>query len=198
MNETESTGAERGRVLLALARESLSEAFGAAAAEAPGGRRRDEPWPGWLREPGATFVTLHKQGALRGCVGTIHAHRPLGDDVRANARAAAFADTRFPPLAAAELPQVEIEVSLLSAPEPLPAAASQEEILRLLRPGIDGIILEHGEHGEHRSTFLPQVWEQLRDPAEFMAQLKRKAGLPAGFWSPDLKLWRYGVTLWEE
>lgn len=193
MSATETAGATgaaaaaaRGRVLLAIARDSLAEAFRLASA-----RRFDEPW---LHEPGATFVTLRLGGELRGCVGTIRAYRPLGEDVHANARAAAFGDSRFLPLPVAELSAVTLEVSLLSAPEPLPVK-SEREALASLRPGVDGLILELGEY---RSTFLPQVWEQLPERREFLVQLKRKAGLAPGHWSPDVKLWRYTVTKWEE
>ncbi len=178
---------ERGRILLALARDSLVEAFGLGVA-----RSFEAPW---LAEPGATFVTLRAGEELRGCVGSVRAYRPLGEDVRANARAAAFNDSRFPPLTAAELPAIAVEVSLLSAPEPLPPTATEEEALAQLRPEVDGLILEHGAY---RSTFLPQVWEQLPDRRHFLAHLKRKAGLPPGFWSPDLRLWRYTVAKWEE
>lgn len=178
---------ERGRILLALARDSLVEAFGLGVA-----RSFEAPW---LAEPGATFVTLRGGKELRGCVGTVRAYRPLGEDVRANARAAAFNDSRFPPLTAAELAGVAVEVSLLSAPEPLPPASTEEEALARLRPEVDGLILEYGGY---RSTFLPQVWEQLPRPRDFLAHLKRKAGLPPAFWSPDVLLWRYTVAQWEE
>lgn len=176
----------RGRLLLTIARESLFEAFGRAVSS-------PHPEP-WLDEPGATFVTLRLGGSLRGCVGSIRAYRPLRDDVRSNARAAAFSDTRFPPLARGELDAVELEISLLSEPEPL-EVTSEDEVFRALRPGVDGVILECGDC---RGTFLPQVWEQLPDPRDFLAQLKRKAGLPPGFWHDDLSLWRYTVTKWEE
>ena len=176
----------RGRVLLALARASLAEAFGLEAAS---GSR--EPW---LQEPGASFVTLRRAGELCGCVGSIHAYRPLGDDVWANARAAAFSDTRFPPLGRGELPVITVEVSVLSAPEPL-HAGSEREALALLRPGVDGVILECQDC---RGTFLPQVWEQLPDPRQFLGHLQRKAGLPPGAWHPATRLWRYTVVKWEE
>jgi AmmeMemoRadiSam system protein A len=178
---------ERGRVLLAIARQSLAESFKQPAQTAA-------PADPWLDEPGATFVTLRSDGLLRGCVGTLRAYRPLREDVRANARAAAFSDTRFPPLTRDELPEISLEVSLLSTPEPL-SVASEAEAVALLRPGIDGVILEYREN---RSTFLPQVWEQLPDPREFLAHLKHKAGLSPTFWQPELRLWRYGVTKWEE
>jgi AmmeMemoRadiSam system protein A len=177
---------ERGQILLAIARESLAAALGLGV-EAP----RDEPW---LREIGATFITLRARGDLRGCVGSVRAYRPLLDDVRSNARAAAFSDTRFPPVRAREYREISMEVSLLSPCE-LCEFTCEEEALAQLRPGIDGIIFEVGER---RSTFLPQVWEQLPDPWDFLAHLKRKAGLPPAFWDPGVKLWRYTVTKWVE
>jgi len=183
-------GTERGRVLLAIARQSLAEAFGLASGRA-GADAHPEPW---LAEPGATFVTLRRNGLLRGCVGTLRACRPLADDVRANARAAAFSDTRFPPLTRDEFAAVDLEISLLSTPEPV-SVASEAEAVAVLRPGIDGVILEYRDH---RSTFLPQVWEQLPDPRELLAHLKHKAGLSPTFWHPELRLWRYTVTKWEE
>jgi len=176
-----------GATLLRMARGSLAEALGVG----PAAKVENLPW---LREPGATFVTLRLRGSLRGCVGSIEARRPLGEDVRQNALAAAFQDPRFPPLEPRELPGITLEVSLLSPPEPLPAA-NEAEALRLLRPGIDGVVFEYGGH---RSTFLPQVWEQLPDPRDFLDHLRRKAGLPDGFWAPEVRLSRYGVQKWEE
>jgi AmmeMemoRadiSam system protein A len=188
-----AAGLERGRVLLALAREAIAAALDLL----PSAARRPAPELAapWLRAPGACFVTLTRQSRLRGCIGSVRARRPLVDDVRANARAAALSDPRFPPLTAGELPETRIEVSLLSAASPLPAA-SEDEALAALRPGIDGIILEIG--GESHATFLPQVWENLPSPRDFLAHLKQKAGLPPGFWSPDLRLHRYTVTKWTE
>jgi AmmeMemoRadiSam system protein A len=188
MTGTESPWtAERGRTLLRIARQSLSEALGFG--EGPGGW--DDPW---LREPGATFVTLRRWGNLRGCVGSIQAYRPLFDDIWRNARASAFHDSRFPPVEPHELREITMEVSLLSAPEPLPCTCEAEAI-RILRPGVDGVIFECEES---RSTFLPQVWEQLPDLREFLDHLRRKAGLPRGFWSPEVRISRYGVLKWEE
>jgi len=172
---------KRGRTLLRIARQSLSEALGFG--EAPSGY--DDPW---LREPGATFVTLRLRGDLRGCVGSIQAYRPLFDDVWRNARASAFHDTRFPPVEPGELGEISMEVSLLSAPEPVPCTC-EAEALRLLRPGVDGVIFECEEH---RSTFLPQV------PRDFLDHLRRKAGLGRGFWAPEVRISRYGVLKWEE
>ena len=127
---------ERGRTLLKIARASLAEALGF-------GKALDEYGDPWLREPGATFVTLRRRGELRGCVGSILAYRPLFEDVWRNARAAAFHDTRFPPVAPEELAEIRVELSLLSPPEPLPCAG-ETEALRLLRPGVDGVILSAG------------------------------------------------------
>jgi AmmeMemoRadiSam system protein A len=182
MPGTEVEGAE----LLAIARESIGETFGRGAPAV-----RTAPW---LARAAASFVTLTRQGALRGCVGSVHAYRSLLVDVRENAKAAAFHDTRFRPLAAVELDLVRIEVSLLSPPEPL-AAADEREALQRLRPHVDGVIFEAGRL---RSTFLPQVWEQLPDPRDFLAHLKAKAGLPPDFWSEQVRLLRYQVTKWVE
>ncbi len=148
-----------------------------------------EPHHPALRAPGATFVTLRLDGALRGCVGTLTATRPLGHDVRLQALCAAFRDPRFEPLRREEFEALEIEVSLLEPPLPL-AVANEAEARAALRPGIDGVILEW--RGQ-RATLLPQVWEQLPGPREFLAALKRKAGLPADFWARDLQLQRYRV-----
>lgn len=147
-----------------------------------------------LLAPGASFVTLTVDGRLRGCIGSLTAERPLGDDVAANAEAAAFRDPRFPPLTAGELPVVHIEVSVLSAPEELDCIDETEACARL-RPGIDGVILRTPGH---RATFLPQVWEKLPDPHTFLAQLRRKAGLSADYWGNDLRLSRYTVTAFHE
>ena len=172
---------ERGATLLAIAR---------AAIERPGESGIESRWrDAWLLQPGAAFVTLLLDGELRGCIGSIEAHRPLGEDVARNARAAAYRDPRFPPVTADEIPRLQVEVSVLSPREPLPAA-SERDALAQMRPGIDGICLDYGEM---RSTFLPQVWESLPEPGEFLGELKRKAGLPRTFWHPDLRLSRYTV-----
>jgi AmmeMemoRadiSam system protein A len=148
-----------------------------------------------LAEPGASFITLRKGELLRGCIGTLTAHRPLIEDVRQNALAAAFEDPRFPPLTAIELDQVNIEVSVLTKPDPLDYE-EPDELLRKLRPGIDGVIIERGWN---RATFLPQVWEQIPNPVEFLAHLCRKAWLPSDAWRrADLKVYTYQVEKFEE
>lgn len=180
----------RGEVLLRLARRSLEEALGCA----PGGEGLELAGGEWLRRPGATFVTLVLGGELRGCVGSVTVNRSVAEDVWENARAAAFRDIRFPPLTAAELRQVGIEVSLLSALVPL-EVAGETAARAALRPGVDGVLLAYGPH---RGIFLPQVWEQLTTPAAFLEGLKRKAGLPPDLWAPEVELWRFTVTKWRE
>jgi AmmeMemoRadiSam system protein B/AmmeMemoRadiSam system protein A len=170
-----------GAALLSRARNAIAQALDLPA--------QDEPHHPVLRCLGATFVTLRRAGELRGCVGTLSAQRQLADDVRRHALAAAFRDPRFDPLRVEEFAQLEIEVSLLDAARPL-AAGSEAEVHAALRPGVDGVLLEWRGRS---ATFLPQVWEQLPQPREFMAALKHKAGLPADFWAEDLKLSRYRV-----
>jgi len=179
-----------GRYLLASARFTIEEALGASS-HAP----QIPPSVDRLREAGAAFVTLTVRGALRGCIGSLIAHRPLLEDVRANALAAAFEDPRFPPLDASELPDLTIEVSVLSQPEPLDYE-DPKQLISLLRPKIDGVVIEHGRH---RATFLPQVWEQLPLPEEFLGHLCYKAGLPANAWRHgELRVLTYQVQKFEE
>jgi len=180
-------GSAMGTVLLGIARNSISAQLGLTG-------RQALPDEAWLRDKGACFVTLHKQGALRGCIGSLLAHRPLGEDVAANALSAAFHDPRFDPLTRDEFANIDIEVSMLSKPEAI-FPTDEAALMSMLRPGVDGLILEYGPH---RSTFLPQVWEQLPDPALFLAHLKEKGGLPADFWHPDMRVSRYSVQAYSE
>lgn len=143
--------------------------------------------PEKLREHRASFVTLQERGQLRGCIGALEAYQPLAQDVADHAFAAAFQDPRFPPLRPEELDALDIKISVLSPPEPLPAADTAS-LLRELRPGVDGLILHDGQY---KATFLPSVWEQLPDARDFIAALKRKAGLPPDYESPTMRAWRY-------
>lgn len=179
---------ERGAALLEAARRAIAEMLGIATPE-PAEAAAD------LRAPGSTFVTLTTGGRLRGCIGTLSFDRPLIDDVRANAIAAALRDPRFRPLDRAEYPDLRVEVSVLRAPRPLPAAATLEEAAALLRPGFDGVILERGLA---RGVFLPQVWDNLPEPRRFLRQLRLKAGLPEEGWEEGLRLWRFGVDKYRE
>ena len=170
----------RGPVLIAIAREAIGR-------EGPDGPME---WTHeWLRVPGASFVTLRLDGELRGCIGSVDARRILGDDVAANARAAAYRDPRFPPVTAGERERLGIEVSVLSPREPVPAA-SEDEAVALLRPGVDGVYFEYHDLA---ATFLPQVWSGIPEPLEFLGELRRKAGLPPRFWHSDVRLSRYTV-----
>ena len=144
-------------------------------------------YPAPLQEMRATFVTLQKEGQLRGCIGSLTPHRPLVVDVAYNAHAAAFSDPRFPPLAAHERTSLAIHISILSLPVPM-TFRSEADLLAQIRPGVDGLILE--DRGR-RGTFLPAVWESLPDPWEFWTQLKRKAGLSPTHWSDTLRVSRY-------
>ncbi len=176
----------KGRILLPIARASIAAVFGQVQEAAENAI--------WLQEQAACFVTLTQQDQLRGCIGTIEARQSLLEDVKHNAKAAAFKDTRFSPLADDEFDETEIEVSLLSAMQELDFSDEQEALLQL-QPGTDGVVFEYGHY---RSTFLPQVWEQLPDVDVFMAQLKHKAGLTPDFWADQVKLSRYTVSKWKE
>jgi AmmeMemoRadiSam system protein A len=176
-------GAEERRILLDLARSSIRH--GLADHRPQPVEPRD--YPAALREPRAAFVTLERDGQLRGCIGHLEACQTLVEDVAENAFSAAFRDPRFPPLRADELADLEVHISVLSPPEPLPVE-SESDLLRRLRPGIDGLILEDDGH---RGTFLPAVWESLPQPEQFLAHLKRKAGLPTEYWSDSVRVSRY-------
>jgi AmmeMemoRadiSam system protein A len=145
--------------------------------------------PPSLTAPGAVFVTLTRHGQLRGCVGSYLARRPLAEDVAYNAFAAAFRDTRFTPLGEEELVGLEIHLSLLTPLTRL-EVGSRDELLEVLRPGRDGVLLEDPPH---RATFLPQVWKSLPDPEAFLRELFLKAGLPPDHWSSTLIVHRYAV-----
>jgi AmmeMemoRadiSam system protein A len=137
--------------------------------------------------PGASFVTLKQQGRLRGCIGSLEARRALHDDVAANALAAALRDPRFPPLARHELPHTEVEISVLSAPA-IMSFESEQEFFEQLRPGVDGLILEHLGR---RATYLPSVWEQLPEAGLFVRELRRKAGIENSVALTALRVQRY-------
>jgi len=179
---------EKGRILLQLARSAIAEALGLSV---DGFSRSDADW---LEQQGACFVTLKINGELRGCIGSIEPHRSLREDVYTNAVNAALHDPRFPPLTMDEFARVHIEVSVLTPLQKM-EAGSEAEVLSRLVPGVDGVVFEYGMH---RATFLPQVWEQLPDPALFMAHLKQKAGLPAAFWHPDVLIYTYRVKKYAE
>lgn len=181
-----STDADLGIALLTVARNAIGARFDLPA--------RPVAALAALEAPGASFVTLTEDGALRGCIGSLEAYRCLRQDVAHNALAAAFNDPRFPPLAPGEFARVRVEVSRL-APAAALEAHDEAQVLARLRPGVDGVILEF--HGR-RATFLPQVWDSLPEPRRFLAQLKDKAGLAPDFWHPDLRVMTYRVDKWRE
>lgn len=179
---------DAGKILIPLAWAAIKGALGEEHTY-PSDR------PQWLLAPGASFVTLTEGRALRGCIGSLEARRPLIDDVRANAVSAAVQDPRFPPLDPLELEQVSLEVSVLSPSSPLDIG-DFAGAYGALRPGIDGVILEVG--ARHRATFLPQVWGELPHPADFLRHLWLKAGVEPGVWHSETRLHTYTVKAWRE
>lgn len=178
---------EFGRALPALARAAITAHLAGKPAPAI-------PGVPALKANGASFVTLTQDGELRGCIGSLRPQRPLGEDILRNAVAAASEDPRFPPLSADALARIRVEVSVLSEAEFLDFS-DEADLLRQLVPGEHGLILFSGCRG---TTFLPQVWEQLPEPADFLAALKRKAGLPPDRPAPNAMAARYTVAKWSE
>ncbi len=165
---------EEQTVLLTLARQGLE--LGVRGEPLP--PLNPNEIPARLLEPGATFVTLTKGGQLRGCIGTLEPYRPLADDAREHAVAAALNDYRFPRVQEDELSEIQIEISRLTSPQPV-EYDGPDNLLTKIKPGIDGLVVRDGMR---RATFLPQVWEKLPDPADFMNQLCRKMGGQPDLW----------------
>lgn len=174
---------EDRQTLLDIARRSIRQGLDQGRPLAVEADDYDVP----LRAVRASFVTLNLNGMLRGCIGHLEATQPLVEDVADNAFAAAFRDPRFPPLSEQEFAALELHLSVLTPAEPLPCD-SESDLLQKMRPYRDGLILSEGNH---RSTFLPSVWEQLPEPKEFLRHLKRKAGLADDHWSEELAVYRY-------
>lgn len=144
-------------------------------------------FPESLTKIAASFVTLQLHDELKGCIGHLKASQPLILDVASNAHSAAFEDRRFTPVTEEDLPDLDIEISILSPPTPI-QVDSETELVRLLKPGVDGLILKEKSR---QATFLPSVWDMMHSSTEFVEQLKRKAGLPKGYWSDNLQFERY-------
>ena len=176
----------RAAIVTGLARAAVASLFGAPPPAAPAGE-------GWLEERRACFVSLHRDGLLRGCIGTTEPRAALHEEVVRCAVAAASTDTRFPPVGPDELDELEIDVSVLS---PLRSIEADDEAaaLRAIRPGVDGLMLEVGGR---RAVFIPAVWEQLPEPAAFLSALRRKAGLPDE-WLPGTRLFRFTAEHYRE
>ena len=186
MNSTEQGGAlapAQRATLMDVARRSIEHglASGQPLVVTPSEYHRD------LKAVRASFVTLQKNGQLRGCIGHLEAVQPVVVDVAENAFAAAFRDPRFSPLTAAEWPDVDVHLSLLTTPERM-QFNDEADLIGQIRAGEDGLILQDGPN---RGTFLPSVWESLPNPVDFLIHLKRKAGLAANHWSDRVEVYRY-------
>ncbi len=167
---------KEGLALLRLARACIA---GKLKGKDPGDEEISNEFSSkFLKQKRGVFVTLHKNGELRGCIGNIEPVKTLVCGVRENALCAAFKDSRFAPVNVDELNLIDIEISILSKPEKM-VYKNSRELLQDLTPGVDGVIIEKNHH---RATFLPQVWEQLPKPEEFLAHLCMKAGLSANEW----------------
>ncbi len=184
-----------GQTLLALARHSIAMKLGLELKKPDGDELLRRLEQAVFREHCGTFVTLKKGGTLRGCIGALGASESLEAGIRRNAVNAAFQDPRFAPLSAAEYEQIEIEVSVLTVPQPLPYRGA-DDLCRKLKPHQHGVVLRQGHAS---ATFLPQVWEQLPTPEAFLSQLCLKAGLSASTWQREgLEILVYTVQHFEE
>lgn len=192
--QAEGLTEEQGEALLWLARETIARQLGIEAHEPEpeiAARLQDVE----LQQKRGTFVSLKAHGELRGCIGCLVATDAMVEEVKRNALHAAFDDSRFKPVEQEELRAIEMEISILTAPTPL-AYASAEELLRALRVGIDGVIILQGGRS---ATFLPQVWQQLPEPQDFLSHLCCKACLPGDAWrSGALEVFTYRVQYFEE
>jgi AmmeMemoRadiSam system protein A len=178
------------KVLISIARHALEVAIPNSPA-----RQVDlDSLPREYAEPRACFVTLRLAGELRGCIGNVEARRPLAIEVAEHARSAGFRDPRFPPLDGSEFSQIRIEVSVLSRLESF-SVSSRSDLLRQLRPGVDGLVIEEGHA---RGVFLPSVWDQLPNANTFVSHLMQKAGLAEDHWSERISFSRFTSESYEE
>ena len=184
---------KQGSILIRLARQTIAEHLHLPVSDPV---REDELADPGLQKKQGVFVTLNKHEALRGCIGSLIGQESIADGVRRHALNAAFHDNRFPPVTAEEVPELHIDISILSEPRPL-AYHDGQDLLKKLRPHIDGVILR--APGGVGATFLPQVWEQLPEPQLFLSHLCLKAGLPQTAWkSGQLEVDTYQVQHFEE
>ncbi len=181
---------EEKRLALTIARQSIHHGLTRGRPLEP----ETDGLPESLRRERASFVTLHKAGQLRGCIGTIDACLPLARDIALRAWSAAFQDRRFPRLEAEEFDHLELSVSVLTAPEPLPFR-DHDDLVDKIAPGEDGLILEQGYR---RGVFLPSVWESLPDKREFLRHLEMKAGLPVDDWRSSRRVYRFRTEYFSE
>jgi AmmeMemoRadiSam system protein A len=170
-------------MLLKAARQTL-ESF-AKRGKPP--KLDETSFPQALRGHAASFITLYQDGHLRGCIGSLTAHQPLVRDVSENTLKSASADPRFKPVTAEEAPGLRLKIAVLSPSAPM-SVRDEADLLSQLTPHRDGLILRDGAK---RGVFLPMVWESLPDPADYLAALKLKAGLPKDHWSDTLEILRF-------
>ena len=183
----------QGNILIRLARQTITEHLHLPVREPVREAELDDPD---FQAKRGVFVTLKKHGSLRGCIGSLVGQESIVNGVRRHALNAAFHDSRFPPVTADEVPDLRIDISVLSEPRPL-AYTDDKDLLKKLRPHVDGVILR--APGGVGATFLPQVWEQLPDPQLFLSHLCLKAGLPQTAWqSGQLEIDTYQVQHFEE
>lgn len=178
------------QLLLKLARQSITATVNQQSFTAP----ELHSYPKALQQYAACFVTLTQLSQLRGCIGSLDAYQPLIYDVINNAQSSASRDPRFPPVTENELPNIHIEISVLSPIEPI-HFNSEDDLLLQIKPFEDGLVIQDGRH---RSTFLPLVWDKIPDKKHFLQELKIKAGLPSNHWSDTLKVSRYHTIIFEE
>ncbi|WP_299728155.1 AmmeMemoRadiSam system protein A [uncultured Endozoicomonas sp.] len=177
--------------LLRIARKTISKGCSGLPPEL---ESQDDHLSDLFKEQAACFVTLQKQGNLRGCIGSTQAHRALLDDVVHNAFASAFRDPRFPPVTESELSEISVEISILTPQEKMDVS-DEQDLLKQIRPGKDGLLIRNPQYS---ATFLPQVWQQLPNPRQFLAHLKNKAGMAPGIWPQDMECFRYQCLKLEE
>lgn len=184
---------EQGQVLIQLARQTIQERLDLPVSNPVNERALDDAA---LQEKCGVFVTLKKQGQLRGCIGSLSAQESIVDGIRRHAVNAAFHDHRFPPVTAGEEAELHLDLSVLTEPEVL-TYNDADDLLQKLRPDIDGVILKASNGAG--ATFLPQVWQQLAAPELFLGHLCQKAGLPDSAWRFDqLEIQVYQVQYFEE
>lgn len=190
MNQ-EPLGMHEKEILLTIARDAIERSVQGESLT-----KIDLPsLPISLQEQGASFVTLTINERLRGCIGTLEAHQPLAIDVQEHAVAAALQDFRFPPIQPEELSKIAIEISILTPHAPL-QYDNPQDLINILRPRIDGVVLQDGFR---KATFLPQVWDQLPDPAEFLSHLCLKMGALGDLWrKKPLQVFTYQVQEFHE
>lgn len=186
---------KQGKTLIELARQTIMEKLGLEIEKFRADKLLSELKDEKFKESSGTFVTININGGLRGCIGNLYSEGTVIDGIRQNAVKAAFNDPRFPPLSESELNRIDIEVSILSVPQPLDYQNS-DELLDKLRVNLDGVIIKKGFSS---ATFLPQVWKQLPKKEDFLSHLCLKAGLPANEWKKGkLEVLTYQVQYFEE